>query len=97
MTSELYVKGDRTRRVDSPAKRVQAVWEGFKPAADAAEDATRVELQTVAKSLGIKANQSSDALRQAIAEHEVDDSADDTGEGDESDSLGVSPELPQQS
>jgi len=37
--SEIYVKGDRVRRVTTAAERVRAEFEGFKPREDAPKDA----------------------------------------------------------
>lgn len=70
---EIYVKGDLTRRVFTPAQRVAAVWDGFKPTSEVtAEDVDYRDLQATAKSLGIPANQGKDALAAAIASHQPD-------------------------
>lgn len=66
--AQIYVKGDQTRRVYTPAQRVAAVWDGFKPASEVtADDTDYRDLQAQAKVLGIPANQSKDALVAAIA------------------------------
>lgn len=71
---QIYVKGDQTRRVYTPAQRVAAVWEGFKPASEVTtEDVDYRDLQAQAKSLGIPANQGKEALVKAIAEHEPEE------------------------
>lgn len=68
---QIYVKGEQTRRVFTPAQRVAAEWDGFKPASEVtAEDVDYRDLQAQAKSLGIPANQGKDALAKAIAEHD---------------------------
>lgn len=90
MSDEVYVNGSRTRIVSTPAQRVDATWNGFAPAGDVAEGADRKTLQETAKSLGIKANQSSADLQKAIADFKPTDESVDPA--DESETLGQAPE-----
>jgi hypothetical protein len=92
MTSEAYVKGSRTKIVSTPSERVAAEFAGFRPASELSVDSVdRGQLQATAKSLGIKANQSNEALVKAIAEFEP---ADETvvDPADKSETLGQAPE-----
>ena len=62
----IYVKGDRTRIANTKADAVQAVWDGYAPQGG---DSDYRALQAKAKDLGIPANQSAEALTEAIAQH----------------------------
>lgn len=68
MATEAYVKGSLARLVTTPGERVAAEFDGFKPASEVTASVGRAELQATAKSLGIKANQSNEALAAAIAD-----------------------------
>ena len=75
----VYRKGHETRVADNAAQAVQLAFDGYQretPQAVAAEF-DRAALQARAKELGIKANQSSEALAEQIAAHapEVDEVA----------------------
>lgn len=64
----VYVKGDDERVANTPARAVALVFEGFSlKETIPAEGATYRDLQAQAKELGIPANQSEGALRDAIA------------------------------
>lgn len=91
MTSEAFVKGSQTRLVSTPSERVAATFAGFKPASDvSAKDTKRAVLQATAKTLGIDARQSNDALAKAIAEFKPADETVDPAE--KSETLGQAPD-----
>ena len=77
-----YVKGSETRLVRTVAQEVAAKFEGFKPAAEASveeasvEDADYRELQEQAKAAGIPANQSKEALFEAVTQPNTDEDSD---------------------
>jgi hypothetical protein len=67
----VYEKGDRRKSANSRREAVALVFDGYKHVeAVPAETATYRELQAKAKDLGIAANQSEAALREAIANAE---------------------------
>ena len=69
METERYVKGSEVRLVRTPSQRVAAKFDGYKPAAEASvEDADYRELQEQAKASGIPANQSKEALFEAVTQ-----------------------------
>lgn len=87
--SELYVKpGRHARLVDSPASRVRAEFEGFSPASEAETALDRASLQATAKELGIKANQSNEALAEAIANFEAPEAPTNDRQAPETDDSG---------
>lgn len=64
-TPGVYVKGDQTRIVNTRGAAVQAVWDGYTLQGG---DSDYRALQAKAKDLGIPANQSAEALVEAIAQ-----------------------------
>lgn len=82
----VYVKGDQTRVANTKADAVQAVFDGFAPVKSNSEDssaskggsedssASYRDLQAQAKELDIPANQSAEALEQAISDALSDES-----------------------
>jgi hypothetical protein len=90
--SDLYVKGEQTRLVDTPAERVAAEFAGFKPVKDVRPENTPYrDLQKQAQALGIPGNQSAAELAAQIAAFEAEGGP--TVEADEkSETLGEAPE-----
>lgn len=64
----VYAKGDKTRVAANRAAAVKAVYDGFKPVEEAAEESTRVELQEQAKSLGVPAGGKNDDIKERLIE-----------------------------
>ena len=67
----VYRKGHDTRVADTASEAVSLAFAGYQlqTAESVASELDRAELQAQAKALGIKANQSSAALAEAIASH----------------------------
>jgi hypothetical protein len=64
----VYVKGDSEKVANTPARAVALVFDGYTLKETVpAESASYRDLQAQAKELGIPANQSEGALREAIA------------------------------
>lgn len=80
----IYVKGDREKVADTPARAVALAFEGYvlKDTVPS-ETASYRDLQAQAKELGIPANQSEQHLREAIAA--LPPSVVVTAEGDDND------------
>lgn len=79
-----YVKGDSVRTANRRSDAVALVFEGYRLKEQVpAEDTSYRDLQAQAKELGIPANQSEAALREAIAEATVP-GADTAVDSDES-------------
>lgn len=70
-TPGVYRKGHETRVADTAAQAVQLAFDGYQreTAEAVAAELDRPALQARAKELGIKANQSSEALAEQIAAH----------------------------
>lgn len=79
----IYVRGNSVRNAQTPGAAVQAVWDGYVRQDEVSVDTVDYrDLQETTKGLGIPANQSKDALVEAIANLEAEGGATVSGDSD---------------